>query len=96
MITPAEYWDLCTAHDWTFVMSDDGTKYRKGKAQQRRLLAEGDKHPELSSMYDAFYASAWWKNPANDTPPVGPGYDADYWQRFRAAEASRPQRPCLP
>lgn len=59
MITPAEYWDMLKKHDWTYMMSDDGSVYRSGKSAEDRLKAHAAEHEQLSAMYDAFRASVW-------------------------------------
>ena len=46
----------CAAHDWTHEYSDDGSVYRRGRAEREALLAAAKQSPELQPIYDAWAA----------------------------------------
>ncbi len=59
-MTLAEFYDETEDHDWFYAMSDDGRKYREGRADYSRLcmLAKslGSEAVELFSQLQAHYS----------------------------------------
>jgi hypothetical protein len=50
MITPAEYWDMLKKHDWTYMMSDDGSVYRSGKNTKTQPKAGQRVNPDIGTL----------------------------------------------
>lgn len=55
-VTPGEFWDLCSRHDWTYEYSDDYSKWERGRSQRARLTALAEAHEELRPIFAAWRA----------------------------------------
>lgn len=56
-MTLQEYYDALKAHDWQYQYSDDGSVYRRGEAEERRLRVARDTSSRHLSLWTRF--NAW-------------------------------------
>ena len=54
-VTPQEFFDKCSKHDWLFDYSDDSHLWEKGNKQRLELLALASGNQELNLIYLAWY-----------------------------------------
>lgn len=59
MTTKREHLMALRRHDWSYMMSDDNSVYRRGSAAENTLITAEDNNPELKGMYSG-YRSWWW------------------------------------
>lgn len=55
-MTPAAFYRLCRAHDWTHQFSDDHRVVRAGEEAQRRLALMASADDLLKPIWDKFLA----------------------------------------
>lgn len=53
-MTPEDFKQLLSLHDWSYAFSDDYSVWAKGEATQRRIYAVLREQPELQQVYDEF------------------------------------------
>ena len=57
--TLQEFYDKLIYHDWTYMMSDDGSVYRRGSENHAKIQQEAKQSPEHQALYDGFYKYIW-------------------------------------
>lgn len=55
----AEFWDLLSNHDWSYMMSDDPSVNRRGEAAERDLRAIARQGPEFAALHQAWFNFVW-------------------------------------
>lgn len=58
-LTLQEFFDKCAYHDWTYMMSDDGSVYRRGSEAHSKLQALAKQSPEHQAIFDSWYNYIW-------------------------------------
>lgn len=62
-------------HDWSYMMSDDGSVYRRGSAAESALITAEKNNPELAGMYSEY--RRWWWSLAEGSNVMGSGTGRD-------------------
>lgn len=63
-----EYYDELSRHDWTYMMSDDSTIYRRGQKIRDHLEVVSRQSPEHLKLFNAYKNYAWGKGPKPERP----------------------------
>jgi len=59
MVTKKEHLHNLRRHDWSYMMSDDHSVYRRGCAEEAGFKITEHSNPELRGMYED-YRQWWW------------------------------------
>jgi hypothetical protein len=73
MVTKREHLIALRQHDWSYMMSDDGSVYRRGAAAESGLITAEKTNPELAGMYDTYRRWWWGLAEGSNTAESGPG-----------------------
>jgi hypothetical protein len=68
MVTKREHLIALRRHDWSYMMSDDGSVYRRGAAAESGLITAEKTSPELAGMFKEYHD--WWWNQRNQKVPA--------------------------
>ena len=64
----ARYADLLRRFDWSYEYSDDHSVWRRGAAEEKKLIHWAKTSPTYQRLYDL--AQGWYLRQKSDTPPV--------------------------
>lgn len=83
-ISLSDYYDLLDGADWTYMMSDDHSVWRRGQNEFGKLQSLYKDKPQWKELYDAFQKYIWsdW----HQTEDGRPDYD-------RGRTIPKPERP---
>lgn len=65
-MTLGEYWDLLSKHDWTYEYSDDHRVWKRGRANEKVLVAAASESTAHALMFDLCIKSVF-SGPAYST-----------------------------
>lgn len=64
----ATYYDQLARHDWTYMMSDDPSVYKRGSSSESAIKTTAKQSPEHQALFDAYSAFAWGRGPKPKRP----------------------------
>lgn len=62
-MTPEEFHELCSQHDWQYEFTDDHSVWLEGLRQRKRLTQEMQHDLRLSSIYISWTRYAYGNSP---------------------------------
>lgn len=65
-----EFWDMLKKHDWTHEMSDDHSVWRRGNAEQVRLMGISKESPEHEALFNSMGDWGWNRGELPPRPEV--------------------------
>lgn len=72
MVTKQQHLNDLRKHDWSYMMSDDGSVYRRGSAQEAALILAEKGRRDLEGMYET-YREWWWSMKDGKPNVIGSG-----------------------